>query len=121
MGRWKRFEEMDVWKRGCKLVCDVYRASREGDLAKDFALRDQLRRSAISVPSNIAEGYERDSEGAFANMLSIAKGSVGELRTQLYIAAKLGYIDSQERKALVKEAEAISRMLASLIKRIRSK
>jgi four helix bundle protein len=83
--------------------------------ARDFTLRDQIRRAALSVPSNIAEGFERDSDRAFSNALSIAKGSSGELRTQLYIASRLGYLDKAQMRELVHRAEEVSRMLARII------
>lgn len=120
MATWQRFEEMDIWQMGCKLVCAAYEMTRTGEFAKDFALRDQIRRAAISVPSNIAEGYERDSDKAFAQMLTIAKGSCGELRTQLHIAARLGYVDSKVMQGLIDDAERISKKLATLIKHLKS-
>lgn len=110
----KRVEDLDVWKKGCRLACDVFKLADEGDLARHFALRDQVSRSALSVPSNIAEGFERDSRKGFVNFLRIAKGSCGELRTQLYIAAKLGYIPQKRAAELVGKAKEISRMLAGL-------
>ena len=116
---WKRFEEMDVWKKACQLACSIYDITRQGQLAKDFAFRDQLRRSAVSVASNVAEGFERGSDKVFANSLAIAKGSSGELRTQLYIAARLGYVEADRMQALVAEAEEISRMLSGLIKHLK--
>jgi four helix bundle protein len=119
MAVWKRFEEMHVWKKSCQLACVVYEETREGEVAKDFGFRDQIRRSAVSVASNIAEGFERGSDNAFANFLAIAKGSSGELRTQLYIAGKLGYIDSERMNALVAQAEEISKMLFGLIKHLK--
>jgi four helix bundle protein len=107
---------MEAWKEGCRLVCDVYRATRDEAFSRDFALRDQVRRSAISIPSNIAEGFERESPSAFIPFLYYSKGSCGELRTQLYIAARLEYINRRQMKALVAQAKHISRMLSGLIK-----
>jgi four helix bundle protein len=116
----KRFEDLEVWKRGCRLVCSLYELTREGDFARDFALRDQIRRAAISIPSNIAEGFERESGRFFTNSLRIAKGSSGELRTQLYIAAKLGYFSREKANGLIEGCEEISRMLSGLIRRLKS-
>ena len=76
------FEELEVWKRGCALAVYVYESLAA---SRDFGLRDQMQRAAVSIPSNIAEGYERSSKD-FARFLSIAKGSAAELRTQSYIA-----------------------------------
>jgi len=119
MAVWKRFEEMDVWKKACQLTCSVYEITREGEVAKDFAFRDQVRRSALSVPSNIAEGFERGSDSQFVQMLWIAKGSCGELRTQLYLGKRLGHIDGDKMQELVALAEEVSRMIAGLIKHLK--
>jgi four helix bundle protein len=120
LATWKRFEEMGVWKKACRLACDVYEITRAAELSRDQGLRDQLRRSAVSIASNIAEGFERGSDSVFANSLAIAKGSSGELRTQLYIAARLDYVASEKMKVLVKQAGEISRMFSGLIKRLKS-
>jgi four helix bundle protein len=77
-----RFEELDVWKRSARLSAEIYRGLME---LRDFCFRDQITRAGLSVPSNIAEGYERDSDREFLKVLSYAKGSCGELRTQIYI------------------------------------
>ena len=119
MASWKRFEEMEVWKKGCRLACDVYEVSRDGELGKDFALRDQMRRAAVSIPSNIAEGFELRTDKDFVRMLTIAKGSCGELRTQMYIANRIGVMKADKRVALVKQAEEISKMLGGLIKKLK--
>lgn len=88
------FEELDVWQKARVLTREVYLASRTGDFARDLALRDHARRSAVSVMSNIAEGFERGNAGDLVRFLAIAKGSVGELRAQLIVAADLGYLDA---------------------------
>jgi len=119
MATWKRFEDMDLWKKGCRLACDVYRMTLEGGFERDFALRDQIRRSALSIPSNVAEGFERDSARVFANSLVIAKGSAGELRTQLYIACRLGYLPTRRMREVVAQAKEISRMASGFIAKLR--
>lgn len=91
----RRFEEIDAWKNGRRLTKLVYRISRNGAFSRDFALRDQIRRACISITSNIAEGFERNSASAFLHFLSIAKGSAGEVRSQLYVALDEGYIDQE--------------------------
>ena len=121
MATWKSFEAMDAWKKACRLVIAIYRATSEGELRRDFALRDQIRRSALSIPSNIAEGFERESPAAFVNFPYYSKGSCGELRTQLYIARRLGYLADARVKELVSEAKDVSRMLAGLIKYLKTK
>ena len=92
MAGFVKLEQMEVWKRGCRLVVKVYKATNEGALEHDWGLRDQIRRAAVAIPSNIAEGYERGTPVEFRRFVQIAKGSCGELRTQLYLAQALGYI-----------------------------
>ena len=84
-----RFEELGAWQKARELVDRVYRMTASGELARDFALRDQIRRAVLSIPSNIAEGFERGGRAEFLQFLSIAKGSAGEVRTQLYLALAL--------------------------------
>ena len=84
---YRSFEDLEVWKRGCNLAVDVYFALKD---CREFMLRDQMNSAAISIPSNIAEGAERDSVKEFIHFLHISKGSAAELRTQLYITEKIG-------------------------------
>ena len=111
----KKLEEIEVWKRSKALAVRVYRCCGNTALAKEWGLWDQIKRSAISVPSNIAEGYERNSNNEFKRFLSIAKGSCGELRTQLEIARELKLIPSDEADSLINECVEISSMIQSLI------
>ena len=110
------FEDLDVWKAGCQLAVDVCVATNE---SKQFALRDQMQRSAISIPSNIAEGCERDSTPDFIKFLRYSKGSCGELRTQLYIAERvqkqLGQPIISDSREMISETRKISKMLQGLI------
>lgn len=105
---------MDVWKRSCRLSVELYKLL--GD-CRDFGFRDQVTRSALSVPSNIAEDYERDSDRGLARFPRIAKGSCGELRTQLYIGLEAGFIDYRQAKLMIQEAIEVLRMLRGLIRR----
>jgi four helix bundle protein len=107
------FESLDVWKRASRLAVDVYAALEK---CRDFALRDQITRSAISIPSNIAEGYERDTNAEFVRFLNIAKGSAAELRTQLYIAREVGKIERPVVATLINEVKGVSAMLHALAK-----
>ena len=95
------------------------RLTKSGPFSKDFALRDQVRRACISVMSNIAEGFERDGAGEFVQFLSIAKGSVGELRSQLYIALDQKYIDTSMFKDLMGLCIEISKMIRALMMYLR--
>jgi len=110
-----RLEDIEVWKRGCRLAVEIYKLSGKDALNKDWGLKDQMRRSAVSIPSNIAEGFERDSDAEFRRFLCIAKGSCGELRTQIYIAHALDYIDKTETQEIIQECVEISSMLHGLI------
>ncbi len=116
------FEDLEVWKRGCQLAVDVFVSTHT---MKNYGLKDQMQRSAISVPSNIAEGAERDSEGDFIRFLRISKGSCGELRTQLYISERVQKALHQEpiesSREMIKETREISAMLQGLIRSIDSR
>ena len=106
------FEKLDVWKRSCRLSVTLYQQLHD---TKEWGFRDQITRAALSVPSNIAEGYERNSRKEYLQFLRIAKGSCGELRTQLYIGAKAGLLDSHLCQELIRESGEISKMLGALI------
>lgn len=108
------FEKLVVWQRGIDLVAEVHRISRSGELARDWGLRNQLSRSAVSVPSNVAEGYERGGRKEFARGLTFAKGSCGEVRTQLLIVKRLALVPGPEIDPLIVKAAQLSAMLARL-------
>ena len=114
-----RFEDLDVWKEAASLAVVIYKISGDGRLSKDFGLLDQLRKSAVSIASNIAEGKERGSVTEFTRFLYIAKGSAGELRTQIYIAQQIGYLEREKYQELNARAEKISGMLGNLIKALK--
>ena len=110
------FEDLEVWKRGCQLAVDVYVANHD---CKDFGLKDQMQRAAISIPSNIAEGCERDSTPDFIKHLRYSKGSCGELRTQLYVSErvrkKLNQAILEGSREMIVESKELSKMLQGLI------
>ena len=108
------FEDLDVWKRSCRLSVALY---RELEAVKNWGFRDQITRSGLSVPSNIAEGFERDSGAEIARFLTIAKGSCGELITQIDIGIEAGFIARDLGMSWVKEAKEINAILGALIKR----
>jgi four helix bundle protein len=115
----KSFEEINAWQRARDLTRRVYQISSEGLFARDYALRDQMRRACISTMSNIAEGYERSGTKEFVQFLSVAKGSVGEVRSQLYVALDQEYMSVATFEQLSGEAMEISRMLSGLMKYLR--
>jgi len=112
--RIERFEDLIAWQKARVLTADIYRVSSKGRFSRDFALRDQIRSSAISVPSNIAEGFERWSLREFHKFLTYAKGSCGELKTQLYIAGDIGYVDGEVLEPLLQRAQSVSEIIGRL-------
>lgn len=115
MAKIEKIEELKVWQLAIELTNSIYTITNGFFFSKDFALRDQIRKSAISVPSNIAEGFERNSTNQFIYFLIIAKGSAGELRTQLLIAKNQNYITEQEFEKINIEALEVSKKLGSFI------
>lgn len=109
-----KFEDLDVWKRSARLSAEIYKALAE---LKDFGFKDQICRAGLSVPSNIAEGIERGSDKEVVRFLTIAKGSCGELRTQIYIGIDIGYIPKATGNQWIQETREISAMLMGIIKR----
>ena len=109
--------ELDVWRRSKSLAVNVYRNLSR---CADRGFRDQATRSAVSIPSNIAEGYERASRKEFARFLQIAKGSCAELRTQIQIGREIGYFDRETADGMLREALEITKMMQGLINRCRS-
>jgi len=110
----ERFEDLVAWQKGRALCREIYLVTERLPFARDFALRDQIRRAAISIPSNIAEGFERFRPKEFHQFLSIAKASTAELRTQLYIASDVGHIDEQTRDKLLEQATETARRIGAL-------
>ncbi|UYM18541.1 four helix bundle protein [Endozoicomonas euniceicola] len=111
------FEKLDVWKKSARLSAELYKALKE---LRDFGFRDQITRSGLSVPSNIAEGMSLSSNKQKQHFLSIAKGSCAELRTQIYIGMDIGYIDKKQGRAWLIETREIAAMLSSLMNRIKA-
>ncbi len=109
------FEDLDVWKRSARLSAEIYKAMAE---LRDYGFKDQITRSGLSVASNIAEGYERDTNKDRAKFLSYAKASCGELRTQIYIGIEIGYINREQGMHWADETKQLSKMLYSLMKKI---
>ena len=118
MATFKMFEEINAWKNGRTLVNDVYAMTGRGAFAKDFGLRDQIQRAAVSICSNIAEGFERRGNKEFIKFLWIAKGSAAEVASQLYHAKDLGYITEDTFSLLYDKAKKIGGMIFKLISSI---
>ena len=114
----EKFEDLDVWKEGVRLSVEIYNVLKN---CKDYSFRDQMHRSAVSIPSNISEGFERKGNKEFIQYLYIAKGSCAELRTQLYIAMKTQTINNEEASKLIESTKKISAMLFKLIRTRKTK
>lgn len=114
MGKKKvnKFEDLEVWKEAMQLAVQIYDNVKD---CKDWSFRDQIQRASVSVPSNIAEGFERQTNKEFVRFLYIAKGSSGELRTHLYLSISLKYIKKEAGQKFIESAEKISAMLYRLI------
>ncbi|MEH6396249.1 four helix bundle protein [Pseudoalteromonas sp.] len=112
-----RFEQLHVWQRSADLACEVYIHFKT---SKEFGLKDQITRSALSISSNIAEGHERKTTKDYARFLSYAKGSCGELRSQLQIACKIGEIEEASAVNWINESIEISKMLTGLMNTVNS-
>ncbi|HEX5727358.1 MAG TPA: four helix bundle protein [Longimicrobiaceae bacterium] len=109
-----RFEDLVVWQKSKDLALAVYQGTSAGPFARDFGLRDQVRRAAVSVMSNLAEGFGRYGSTEIRRFVTIARGSVAEVQSQLYLAHDLGYLSEQDHRALNTRCLEISRMLAAL-------
>ena len=114
-----KFEDIESWKCARSFANEIYRLSGTGNFARDFGLRDQIRRAAISILSNIAEGFERGGDNEFMQFLSVAKGSCGEARAQLYIALDQNYISPSQFEILSESANGVSQLISGLMKYLR--
>jgi four helix bundle protein len=108
-----RFEDLEVWKRSAHLSAEIYRALQG---LKDYGFKDQITRSSLSISSNIAEGFEREFPKEGVTFLSYAKGSCGELRSQIHVGMEIGYIEENLGLEWLKESNEISLMLGGLIR-----
>ena len=111
----KCFEDLDIWKEARRLTKEIYRLTSGPKFSKDFSLRGQVQSAAVSVMSNIAEGFERGGNQEFGQFLYVAKGSCGEVRSQLYVAVDQGYVSAKESEELMNSLKRLSSMIGSLI------
>lgn len=109
----EKFEDLEVWQEGMQLALKIYDTLRD---CRDYGLRDQMQRAAVSIPSNIAEGYERNSNKEFIQYLYIAKGSCSELRTHIYLGIQIGFFSQTLGDILLESTRKISAMLYNYIK-----
>ncbi len=120
MSKIEKLEDLLIWQKARELNKVIYEITSEGSFAKDFALRDQIRRSSISITSNIAEGFERKGTGEFKYFLSVAKGSLGELRSQLYLALDIKYLEEKRFEEINQFSIELSKMIGSFISYLNS-
>ena len=112
------FKELMVWQKAIDLVTEIYKITRAFPKEEVFGLVSQMQRAAVSIPSNIAEGHERNTDKEFAQFLCIARGSLAELETQIIIAEKLSYITKEQRISILNNCYEIGRMINGLLKKI---
>jgi four helix bundle protein len=110
------FRGLKVWQKGKESAVEIYRLTQKGSFNKDFSLKDQIRRAAVSIPSNIAEGDERGTNKEATRFFFMAKGSLAEVQTQLEIAFEIGYLDEVNFRQMDEKCVTIGKMLGSLIK-----
>ena len=115
MGKIEKFEDIDCWKEARKLVKYVYSLTKKEPFSRDWGLRDQIQRAAVSIMSNIVEGFESQGNREFVQFFFYAKRSLGEVRAQLYVAHDLGYINEVEFEETSKQAVKVSKMLSNFI------
>jgi four helix bundle protein len=111
----KNFEELEIWKEARRLTQEIYQLTRDSKFSKDFVLRDQIRRAAVSIMSNIAEGFERGGNQEFIQFLYVAKASCGEVRSQLYVALDQSYVAPKDCDDVSKSFRRLSIMISNLI------
>lgn len=114
MSKIERFEDLIAWQKARELTKQIYELTRQGDFAKDFGLKDQIQRSAVSIMSNIAEGFERGGRAEFHQFLSVAKASCAEVRSQLYVALDAEYLTQSAFDQLQSLAEEVGKIVGGL-------
>ncbi len=110
----RKLEDIEVWRRGCRLAVEIYELTKTTEFNSDWGLRDQIRRASVAIPSNIAEGYGRASDAEFNRFLIIARGSCMELKTHIHIAHAIGYLTKDVADRLIDECDQIGSMLTGL-------
>jgi four helix bundle protein len=120
MAGFKKFEEIKAWQKARTVTKEVYQITNDDKFVKDFGLRDQIRRSCVSIMANIAEGQGRNSDKEFANFLNFAHGSVAETQSHLYIALDLNYLNQEEFAKVYDVLEEIGKMTMALMKHLRN-
>jgi len=110
----QKFEDLEIWKKARVLTGLIYKISNRKEFSRDFGLSDQIRRASLSTMSNIAEGFDRGTKGDFHRFLSIAKASCAEVRSQIYVAYDVGYLDEVQFNRLLKQCIEVGRIIGGL-------
>ena len=116
MSSFEKFEDIEAWKKARELTKAIYATTNDGSFARDFGLRDQIRRAAVSTMANIAEGFGRGGNKEFIQFLAVAKGSASEVQSQLYVALDAGYLNQTQFKELYTETETTARLIGGLLR-----
>ena len=119
MAKIEKFEDIQAWQKARELVSSIYEITARGDFAKDYSLKEQIRRAAVSIMSNIAEDFSRQTDKEFAQFLHVAKGSLAEVESQLYVALDLKYISEVAFRELYELSEETIRLISGFIKYLR--
>lgn len=119
MEKIKSFKELRIWQKGMEIVKDIYLLTKKFPKEELYGLSSQMKRAAISVPSNIAEGFKRYHNKEYSQFLYIALGSIGELETQVIIAQELDFIAKEELESISEKIDHVSKMIASLINKLK--
>ena len=119
MAKFNKFEEIIAWQKARDITLQVYRTTANGHFAKDFGLRDQIRRASVSIMANIAEGHRRRTNSEFANFLNLARGSVAEVQSHLHVAVGLDYVSEDQFKQMYQQLDEVSKMTLSLAQYLR--
>lgn len=120
MAKIEKFEDIIAWQKALELSNDIYNVTNKEKFSKDYGLKDQIRRAAVSIVSNISEGFERDSNNQFIYFLLVAKGSAGELRAQIYIAKNQNYITQEEFELLNTKVIEVSKTIGGFVNYLKS-
>lgn len=121
MAKIEKFEDIEAWQKARELSKAIYAVTGDGAFARDFGLRDQIRRAAVSVMSNIAEGFDRSGNRELIQFLFIAKGSAAEVQAQLYVALDAGYLNLEQFQQLYALAGDTSRLIVGFIRYLKSR
>lgn len=121
MARFEKVEDIEAWREAKAIAVTIYKLTSTGPWARDYGLRDQIRRACVSIACNIAEGFARETQTEFCRFLAIARGSAAEAKTQMYIALEIGYVDKQSFDAIYAQLDKVCRMITGLMQYLKAR